>query len=848
MLQSQQELVFVLQTHNPQALKELEIFRLLSPEAFGKYFYGFLVETRGLVWNPQDPEFSKRLHAFLSLVHNQYELLFETRNEEVEAIRNTIDSGRIETMMADLDTHTREIEEAKTNVAGRLRELYRQKRFAQLRQEGLTDEQITRQLTNEVAYFEENLTREIQTPQAPKQLEKQLTQLIAVAPYWTKGTPPPRQLAGLDHQFAHQLLAESGTLDDVVTAVERQKAIQFSVLASPSDPRVALLASNLVKSRRGEEKRQHKPQTPFTEDDFLQAKELSLFVEAQTQKAETSAAPPKNPFLAFSRIADVRGTGSGIKRLTAIVSEVATTVLPKSFRDGLAASVAGKIIRETQTSVDTLGSTIAQSDLIKTAIHKSAQEAVSQRAFGKSASGWLGGVFGDVFTTVFKAEIREVAAAHVAAYQALGPYPALAPRQTGDGGWFSLPGFFHTAQSIHQAADVVSTIKGLFSGGELIARAGSAAAAKTVVAGTIGKGVFARLLGGSLGLAVNKFFSGGFGAVIARIAGSGIGRVLGGAVLGTIIGGPVGAVVGFIGGAILTGPILKFVGGAISSLWTKITTGGFIPKLDAAKTAILSTFGAAGKPEKPVEIFGLKIEGVTLFIVAILLVAIVPNMLFTQSILQSFRTGPIAIRGAQGGKQEAVDFVPGLANPNAGGWPTAGCITQGPFAPDGLGSDGKTIKYSHRSANAIDIGASLGTPVSAVLGGTVTRVVMIYGPGQVTCATGRSSPYTCRNVDSYGNVIEIRGTDANGNSYTTRYAHLLAAAPGVRNGATVTAGQTIGYVDDNGYSTGPHLHFEYIGGGRLDDPRTTVLPNAVPPCNNNCASELARRGFKACVP
>ena len=55
-----------------------------------------------------------------------------------------------------------------------------------------------------------------------------------------------------------------------------------------------------------------------------------------------------------------------------------------------------------------------------------------------------------------------------------------------------------------------------------------------------------------------------------------------------------------------------------------------------------------------------------------------------------------------------------------------------------------------------------------------------------------------------------------GNGLVTRYAH--ASAIFVSKGETVTAGQVIGQVGSTGYSTGNHLHFEVLSGGKNVDP------------------------------
>ncbi len=75
-----------------------------------------------------------------------------------------------------------------------------------------------------------------------------------------------------------------------------------------------------------------------------------------------------------------------------------------------------------------------------------------------------------------------------------------------------------------------------------------------------------------------------------------------------------------------------------------------------------------------------------------------------------------------------------------------------------------------------------------------------------------------------GRHIEIR----HGEQYRTRYLHLSAFARGLKTGARVRQGQTIGFVGRSGRVTGPHLHYEFLVNGVHRNPRTVSLPKAAP--------------------
>ena len=99
----------------------------------------------------------------------------------------------------------------------------------------------------------------------------------------------------------------------------------------------------------------------------------------------------------------------------------------------------------------------------------------------------------------------------------------------------------------------------------------------------------------------------------------------------------------------------------------------------------------------------------------------------------------------------------------------------------------------------LDFAAPKGTPVVAAGDGVIERI-------------GRNG--------AYGKYIRIR----HNGTYKTAYAHLNGYARGMKSGKRVRQGQTIGYVGSTGRSTGPHLHYEVLRGGKQMNPRKLKLP------------------------
>ena len=103
----------------------------------------------------------------------------------------------------------------------------------------------------------------------------------------------------------------------------------------------------------------------------------------------------------------------------------------------------------------------------------------------------------------------------------------------------------------------------------------------------------------------------------------------------------------------------------------------------------------------------------------------------------------------------------------------------------------------------VDYAAPAGTPVVSIGDGTVVAVGY-KGAG--------------------GNTVKIRHNSV----YTTAYMHLKGYAKGVKTGARVRQGQTIGYVGSTGRSTGPHLDFRVWKNGSPINPLKMQSPPAEP--------------------
>ncbi|MBE8168379.1 MAG: M23 family metallopeptidase [Shewanella sp.] len=118
-------------------------------------------------------------------------------------------------------------------------------------------------------------------------------------------------------------------------------------------------------------------------------------------------------------------------------------------------------------------------------------------------------------------------------------------------------------------------------------------------------------------------------------------------------------------------------------------------------------------------------------------------------------------------------------------------------SPFGLRNDPFTGRRAMHKG--IDFAGAKGTEVVATAAGVVTWAGSMFG---------------------YGNLVEID----HGNGLHTRYGH--NASLSVQVGDVVIKGQQVASMGSTGRSTGPHVHYEVLRGGRQIDPQKYVYRKA----------------------
>ncbi|MBM3703109.1 MAG: M23 family metallopeptidase, partial [Actinobacteria bacterium] len=132
-------------------------------------------------------------------------------------------------------------------------------------------------------------------------------------------------------------------------------------------------------------------------------------------------------------------------------------------------------------------------------------------------------------------------------------------------------------------------------------------------------------------------------------------------------------------------------------------------------------------------------------------------------------------------------IIPDLTDPDIPSiWPASGTVTSE------YGE--RRLTHTHKG---IDIANNTGTPIRATANGTIIAV-------------GTSGNFGRR-------IMIYHGTDENGTTYVTIYAHLSNFS--VKAGEKVSQGEIIGLMGNTGYSKGTHLHYEVRVNGTPVNPR-----------------------------
>ncbi len=125
----------------------------------------------------------------------------------------------------------------------------------------------------------------------------------------------------------------------------------------------------------------------------------------------------------------------------------------------------------------------------------------------------------------------------------------------------------------------------------------------------------------------------------------------------------------------------------------------------------------------------------------------------------------------------------------------------------GFGMRMHPIMQQWRAHRGIDYAAPTGTRIRSV------------GDGVVEFAGGQGG---------YGNMVILK----HNGQYSTAYAHLSRIAPNLQRGTRIAQGDTVGFVGQTGWATGPHLHFEFRIAGEARNPLAIALPAALPVAAN----------------
>ncbi|MEV0545725.1 peptidoglycan DD-metalloendopeptidase family protein [Nocardia salmonicida] len=161
----------------------------------------------------------------------------------------------------------------------------------------------------------------------------------------------------------------------------------------------------------------------------------------------------------------------------------------------------------------------------------------------------------------------------------------------------------------------------------------------------------------------------------------------------------------------------------------------------------------------------------------------------------------------------SVPTLPQLGGDNRAGATSAAAptsnpaVTGTPVLAAGVGPLRRTLPLEIGTFTVSDVFGSRGGDHKGIdMAATDGTTIYSVSDGRVVAAGPASG---------FGNWIVVDSVDTNGRAYSAVYGHMWDAGVKVRTGQTVTAGQPIGMVGSAGESSGPHLHFEIVPGGRF---------------------------------
>jgi murein DD-endopeptidase MepM/ murein hydrolase activator NlpD len=128
------------------------------------------------------------------------------------------------------------------------------------------------------------------------------------------------------------------------------------------------------------------------------------------------------------------------------------------------------------------------------------------------------------------------------------------------------------------------------------------------------------------------------------------------------------------------------------------------------------------------------------------------------------------------------------------------------------------VLHTARAHRGVDYRAPSGAPVVAIASGRV-----------VSATFDRAN----------GRMVRLRHTSG----YESYYLHLSAFAPGIKAGASISQGETLGRVGATGLATGPHLHYGLKKNGVFVNPireHRNLPPGDPVPASASAAFEAER--------